>query len=248
MLAASLQTGSSAFSDFAPHSASWTSGSGGRRQGSFASDLANLVTSIQSGNASNAQEYLTKVEKLVPSIVDSKGPLGTFLSGVSSALSNNDISSAQTALSAFENRRAPSSTSGSATTATSPPASSSGGSTTNALGQDVLSLFTAIGSGNLQGAQSAYDQVTSLLLGGSISLSSSNVSTPGAASTASAPSTPSPASTGPSSGPFSNAAPFVTLLSQIGSALSTSDIDTAQTAVDSFLQTLTSGSLVGATA
>jgi hypothetical protein len=242
MLAASLQTGSSAFSDFAPHSPSWTSGSGGRRQGSFASDLANLVTSIQSGNASNAQEYLTKVEKLVPSIVDSKGPLGTFLSGVSSALSNNDISSAQAALSTFENRRAPGSTSGSGTTASTPPASSSGGSTTNALGQDVLNLFTAIGSGNLQGAQSAYDQVTSLLLGGSSGSSSSPISKPSVASTT------SPASTGLSSGSAATGASFVALLSQIGSALSTGDIDTAQTAVDSFLQTLTSGSLVGATA
>lgn len=230
MLSASVQNGSSLFSEFASQSTSRTSAFEGNRRSSFSADLANLVSSIQSGNSSNAQQYLTQIEKLVPSNANSNSPLSQFLSSVSSALSNNDIAGAQSALSTFENQRAPAPASPSATTASPAPATAAGGSTTNPLGQDVLSLFTAIGSGNLAGAQSAYDTVTSLLLSGSSSSPSSAVSTAA------------------SSGSSSTSSSFVSLLSQIGSALSTGDIGSAQTAVDSFLQSLSAGSLVGATA
>jgi hypothetical protein len=251
MLTASAQNGSSLFSEFASRSASWTSRSEGGRQSFFASDLANLVSAIQSGNTTTAQQYLTRIEKQAPTHVNSNSPLGQFFLSVSSALSNNDISGAQAALTAFENPTAPSSASASSTgttptsgsaTAPSPAPSSSGTATPFTLGQDVLSLFTAIGSGDLKGAQSAYDTLTSLLLGGSSGPVSSSASTTSAVSIA------SPASTAAASGSPSTGASFDALLSQIGSALSTGDINSAQKAVDGFLQSLTVGSLIGVTA
>lgn len=234
MLTASAQNGSSLFSEFASRSVWGTSRFEGGRQGLFSSNLANLVSSIQSGNTTTAQQYLTRIEKQVPANANS--PLGQFLASVASALSDNDISGAQAALTAFENptasASAPSTSAGTtpASGSTSAPASS-GGSTTFTLGQDVLSLFTAIGSGDLKGAQSAYDSLTSLLLGGSGSPASSPASTTTAAA----------------SGSSSTGASFVSLLSQIGSALSTGDINSAQKAVDGFLQGLTVGSLIGVT-
>jgi hypothetical protein len=87
----------------------------------------------------------------------------------------------------------------------------------------VLDLFSAFGSGDVIDAQSTYDSLTSLLHSMDNSLSSS---------------------TSISSCNIS----FSSLLSQIGSALSSGNISTAQNALDSFLSSLSSGSLVSATA
>jgi hypothetical protein len=251
MLTASVENGSSLFSEFASRSVSWTSRSEGGRQSFFSSNLANLVSAIQSGNTTTAQQYLTRIEKQAPAHVNSNSPLGQFFLSVSSALSNDDISGAQTALTVFENQTAPASASATSTRTTptsestpapSPAPASSGAVSAFTLGQDVLSLFTAIGSGDLKGAQSAYGTLTSLLLGGASSPAASPVSTTSPASTA------IPASTASASGSSSTGASFDSLLSQIGSALSTGDINSAQKAVDGFLQSLTVGSLIGVTA
>ncbi len=116
----------------------------------------------------------------------------------------------------------------------------------NVFGQDVLSLFTAIGSGNLRGAQSAYDAVTSLVLGGL----GTSVPNPAATATtaAAAPATATTSTAAATTGATSANGTFDSLLAQIGSALGNGDIKTAQSAVDNFLEGLTSGSLVGAVA
>jgi hypothetical protein len=238
-----FQNGNSLFSELSASSTSQTAGSYGGHRNNFASDLRGLISSIQSGNTSDAQQYLTSIDKLVPSNANSNSPLSTFLSSVSSALSNNSISGAQAALTTFESQRGHGAANGAGATGSTAPAANSGGGTAGTLGQDVLSLFTAIGSGDLQGAQSAYDTVTSLLLGGSSGALTSAVATGSSSSSSTSAATPV-APTGSSSG----GASFTSLLAQIGSALSTGDINTAQTALDGFLQSLSAGSLVGATA
>jgi hypothetical protein len=60
--------------------------------------------------------------------------------------------------------------------------------------------------------------------------------------------TSSSSSTSSTSGTSSSNDSFTKLLSQIGSALGNGDISTAQTALDGFLQSLSSGSLVNASA
>jgi hypothetical protein len=239
---------------FVPRTASFENRGGGH---AINRDLHSLASAIQSGNTSAAQSSLNRIEALVPSSATSNTRLGQFLSSVTSALSSNDIAGAQTALSTFEDRRgsgpvtAPTASTPPTTTPTPAPAPVPTGSTaptSSGLGQDVLNLFTAIGSGSLRHAQSAYDTVTSLLLSGSIatpstSTGSSPTTTPSAASTTSTSTTTptTPAATPPSPA-------FLSLLSQIGSALSTGDIGSAQTAVDNFLQGIAGGSLIAVTA
>jgi E3 ubiquitin-protein ligase DOA10 len=92
----------------------------------------------------------------------------------------------------------------------------------------VLSLFSAISSGNVTDAQSAYDSLTSLLN----STDSSSTSTSSTSDSASS----------------STATSFKNLLAQIGSALSSGNVTNAQDALDGFLQSLSTGSLVSATA
>jgi hypothetical protein len=130
------------------------------------------------------------------------------------------------------------------------------------LGQEVLGLFTAIGSGNIESAQTAYDDVISLLLGGNGGVTPSAPATTttsttatSAATTATAPvTTPAVVSNPPTSpavasilnSPTNNS--FTSLLAQIGSALGSGNINSAQSALDNFLQGLTAGSIFGATA
>jgi hypothetical protein len=194
------------------------------------------MSAIKSGDSTDAKTYLAQVEKLAPSNTDANSPLGEFLSSVSTALGDNNIAGAQSALTTLETYATPSTASTSSTAATS----STTGDTSNssgisALGQDVLSLFSAISSGDETGAQSAYDSLTSLL-------SSSDSSATDATSTSASSSSTSSSSTSGSSTSFSS------LLSEIGSALGTGDVTSAQTALDNFLTNLSSGSLVNATA
>ncbi|MGB6687533.1 MAG: hypothetical protein WBE76_06800 [Terracidiphilus sp.] len=253
MFTSNLETGSSLFSGINAPAPSFAPDFGGNRQPSFGSDLRGLVSAIQSGNSSGAQQFLSQIQKFVSTNANSNSPLSQFLSSVSSALSNNDIAGAQSALATFQSQRSHGPAAGTGTNGTGGTPGANGGTTTGGatggatatLGQDVLALFTAIGSGNLQNAQSAYDNVTSLLLGGTSGSSPTPAPTPATAPVSSSTSTAAApaASTVESSGN----APFASLLAQIGSALSTGDIDSAQTAVDTFLQNLSAGSLVGAT-
>jgi ribosomal protein S20 len=182
------------------------------------------MAAIKSGDSTDAKKYLTEVEKLAPSNADSNSPLGEFLSSVSTALSDNNIAGAQSALTTLETYATPSTTAASSTTDTS--STSSSDSATSALTQDVLSLFSAINSGDLTSAQTAYDKVTSLLDTASSSSSTSSASSNNSTSTAS----------------------FTSLLKEIGSALGSGNVNTAQTALDNFLASLSAGSLVSASA
>jgi len=208
MLISGLQS-SSLFSELATSSTSSTSSSSASSGNSFDSALTSLMAAIKSGDSTDAKKYLTEVEKLAPSNADSNSPLGEFLSSVSTALSDNNIAGAQSALTTLETYATPSSD-----------------SATSALTQDVLSLFSAINSGDLTSAQTAYDKVTSLLDTASSSSSTSSASSNNSTSTAS----------------------FTSLLKEIGSALGSGNVNTAQTALDNFLASLSAGSLVSASA
>ncbi len=197
--------------------------------------LTGLFSSIKSGYTSDAKKSLPKVEKLTnsntSSTTSSNNPRSEFLSRVCTALSDNNIAGAQSALTTLKTY-AISSTS--ASTSTSANSSTATGSSSNPgispIGQDLLNLFSAISSGNLTSAQSAYDSLTGLL-------NSTDNSSSSSASTS-------------STGTASNSSPtsFSSVLSQIGSALSSGNVNSAQPALDSFLSDLSSGSLVNATA
>ena len=223
MLISGLQS-SSLFSELATSSTSSTSSSSASSGNSFDSALTSLMAAIKSGDSTDAKKYLTEVEKLAPSNADSNSPLGEFLSSVSTALSDNNIAGAQSALTTLETYATPSTTAASSTTDTS--STSSSDSATSALTQDVLSLFSAINSGDLTSAQTAYDKVTSLLDTAGSSSSTSSASSNNSTSTAS----------------------FTSLLKEIGSALGSGNVNTAQTALDNFLASLSAGSLVSASA
>jgi hypothetical protein len=212
-------------------------------RGSFQQAFSGLVSAIKSGDSTDAASYLARVEQRTPSDANSSSPVSVFLASVSTALSNNDIAAAQTALTTFEssfrNRpappapTAPAASGATGTTGATGTAAGSGTSSESGispLGQDLLNLFSAVGSGNLSDAQSAYDSLTSLLF------SSANTS--------------SSATTAASSDTSSSSAytSFLQLLSEIGSALSSSKIGSAQTALGNFLTSISSGSLVNATA
>jgi hypothetical protein len=253
MSTSNIGTGSSLFSGINAPGLSQAPDFDGNNRHSFGRDVRGLVSAIQSGNASGAQQFLTQIQKIFPANANSNSPLSQFLTGVASALANDDIAGAQSALATFQSQRGHGAVGGVGTNGTG--ANGTGGTPgaagdttagvatggTATFGQDVLALFTAIGSGNLQSAQSAYDTVTSLLLSGSApTAASTNAPAPSGAASSAAP----PATT--TVGSSANA-PFASLLAQIGSALSTGDIDSAQTAVDTFLQSLSAGSVVGAT-
>jgi hypothetical protein len=195
----------------------------------FDTAVSGLMSSIKSGDTSDAQSYLAQAQKLSPSTIDPNSPLGAFLSSVSSALSNDNISGAQSVLSALEINAAPDSTTISALfTAPSSTLStgSDGNSSISDLGQDVIGLFSSIRSGDLTGAQSAYGSLTSLLDSANSALIDSASSVSG-----------------------SSGSPSVSsLLSRIGSALNSGDMTTAQSSLDGFMTSISSGSLVNATA
>jgi hypothetical protein len=245
MFTSSIGTGSSPFSGINAPAPSGTFDFDGNRH-SFGRDIRGLVSAIQSGNTSGAQQFLSQIQQIYPPGANSNSPVSQFLTGVAGAFANNDIAGAQAALATFQNQRSHGPAGGTGANETGGTPGAAGGGATDAaatFGQDVLALFTAIGSGNLQNAQSAYDTVTVLLLGGAAG------STPTTAATAAASGSGSGATASSATTVESPAnAPFTSLLAQIGSALSTGDIDSAQTAVDSFLQSLSAGSVVGAAA
>lgn len=189
-------------------------------QNSFDSALANLFAAIQSGDTTGAQKYLAQVQKLESSTsnttsgttVESTSPLGKFLAAAATALSNNDISSAQSALKTLENTKPTGSTATVAQLAATSVELSD-------VAKGVLQLFNAIGSGNQSDAQSAYDSVSSQFYANSSSSSTSSTSDS-----------------------------FTTLLSQIGGALTSNDMTAAQAAMDSFLSSLSAGSMVNTSA
>lgn len=207
----------------ATSSSSSTSG-----QNAFGTALDNLMNAIQSGDTTSAQKYLAQVEQLSPNKTNGSDPLGTFLTSVESALSNNDIKAAQTALTTLE-----SSTAANGTDQTS--LSSMDSSSLSELGSDLLSLFSAVSNGDLSGAQTAYNNLTSLL---GTSSSSSSSDTSSTASTDSSSSSSSSSSTN-----F-----FTKMLTEIGTALNNGDVSGAQAILNAFAAGLSSGSLMNTSA
>jgi ribosomal protein S20 len=227
MLISGIQSSSSLLTELNASSVSSTSSN--NNQNAFDTALKELFSAVESGDTEDAQTYLTQVQQLTPSNADANSPLGQLLSTLSTDLSNNDISSAQSALQTFQSQAPPPLASTDSTSSTTSGSSSS--DTLSELAQDVVSLFSAISSGDLSSAQSAYDDLTSLLLG------SSSTSTDSSSSSTS--------STDSSSSSDSS---FSSLLQNIGKALSSGDIDSAQNALNSFLQSLSSGSLISTSA
>jgi ribosomal protein S20 len=219
-----LQNTSSLFSELAANSTSNTSSTSfnsGGGNNAFGTALSGLMSSIKSGDTSDAQKYLAQLQQLSPSNADSSSPLGKFLTSVSSALASGNISAAQTALTTLQSTPAP----GSATSASTTSGDSTAG--ISQMGTDVLKLFSAISSGNIQDAQSAYDSLTSLMTSASDSTSSNSTSSTSSTSSGNS---------------------FDALLAQIGTSLSSGNMTTAQSTLDGFLQSLSAGSLVNASA
>jgi hypothetical protein len=104
--------------------------------------------------------------------------------------------------------------------------SAASGPGVGAFGQDLLSLFSAIQSGDASSAQSAYGTLSNLM-----------ESSGGSAS-----------KMGNIFGSSSESGSLYSLMSQIGAALNTGNLTRVQSTMDNFMQNLSSGSLVSATA
>jgi hypothetical protein len=189
-------------------------------------ELSSLISAIKSGNTAEAQGSLADLQMMGQTNVNPDSALGTFLASVSASLSSYNISGAQKALGVFEassaQRVAPVE-SASALTLTPSAASGPG---VGAYGQDLLSLFSAIQSGDATSAQSAYGTLNNLM-----------------------------ESSGGSAGNFGNlfangaeSGSLYSLMTQIGTALNTGNLTRVQSTMDQFMQNLSSGSLVSATA
>jgi hypothetical protein len=138
-------------------SSSSTSSSSSSTQTALSNALTGLLTSIQSGDTADAKKYLAEAKQLSPSDLDSGSALGKFYSSVTTALGNNDISGAQTAVTKLEKAYG---TSDSASTSTSASESSY---SLSSFGTGMQTLFSAIASGNTSDAQSSYDAISSML-------------------------------------------------------------------------------------
>lgn len=194
----------------------------------FDNALSSLISSITFGDASSAKTYLTRVEELIPpSYAESNGQLIDFLNRVSSALSNDNILDAQNALASWRSNAKQPDSGKSAVSSSSSASTGSGDSAFSDVAHNVLNLFSAINSGDVSGAQSAYDSLASQI-----------------------DAIDSPSSLGFSSNyeSLGNDYSSKDILPQIGSALDSNDVTSAQTAFGSFLQTLSTGSLVSTTA
>jgi hypothetical protein len=189
-------------------------------------ELSSLISAIKSGNTAEAQGSLTELQMMGQTNVNADSALGTFLASVSASLSSYNIAGAQKALGVFEASSAQrvEPVSPSSTLMLAPSAASGPGVGT--FGQDLLSLFSAIHSGDTASAQSAYGSLSSLL-------ESSGGSSGGY---------------GNLSGSSAESGSLYGLMTQIGAALNTGNLTRVQSTMDQFMQNLSSGSLVSATA
>jgi hypothetical protein len=203
------------------------------------SPLANLISSIQSGDLTSAKMYLNEAEKYQSSVQSTAGsssssdPLTAFLGSVSEALAKDDLSSAQTAVSNLESAAPQGISFSSLSFSTSSLPGTASGSTQNApqdydsimssLQADVLNLFGAVASGDTSGAHSAYSTLTKDM---NISSIDSVANTTNDAASAN---------------------PLATAIQNIGKSLQTNDINSAQATLTHFLDNLSSGSVVNTT-
>jgi hypothetical protein len=189
-------------------------------------ELSSLISAIKSGNTAEAQGSLAELQMMGQTNVNPDSALGAFLASVSASLSGYNISGAQKALGVFEAspaQRVPPVEPASALMLAPSAASGPGVGT---FGQDLLSLFSAIHSGDATSAQSAYGTLNHLM-----------------------------ESNGGSAGNFGNlfgnsaeSGSLYSLMAQIGAALNTGNLTRVQSTMDKFMQNLSSGSLLNATA
>lgn len=197
-----------------------------RIQGSAEDDLSSLISAIKSGDTADAQNSLADLKMMSQANADPASPLGAFLATVTNALGSYNIAGAQSALAALESSTGPRVAPIESSAALSLMPSERQGPGVSAMGQDLLSLYKAIDSGDTASAQSAYGSLSSLLQ--SSGASAGNY--------------------GDQLGNSSDSGSLYSLMAQVGSALSTGNISRVQGAMDKFMQNLSSGSLVSATA
>jgi hypothetical protein len=186
-------------------------------------ELSSLISAIKSGNTAEAQGSLADLQMMGQTNVNPDSALGAFLGSVSASLSSYNIAGAQKALGVFEASSAervdPATPASSLMLA--PKAASGPGVGT--FGQDLLSLFSAIHSGDTASAQSAYGTLNNLMQS-------------------------SGGNYGNQSGNSAESGSLYSLMAQIGTALNTGNLTRVQSTMDQFMQNLDSGSLVSATA
>lgn len=208
-------------------------------QQAAAKTFGKLLQDIESGNLSGAQKDLTTLNQQLgiqpgqSQTGDSSDPLNTLLSSLNKDLGSGNIASAQsdvqnflTALEGSSSTAGASASSGTAaagqaaptdTTNSSSNASSNSGGISGSLKQDFLTLIDNVQSGNVQGAQSAYQHLNSLLSGSSDAPSSSTQSS-------------------------SQANAFRNLINNLGNSISSGDLATAQQQLQSYFQSSGQGS------
>lgn len=189
-------------------------------------ELSTLISAIKSGDTTDARNGLNGIKLLGAGSVDASSPIGAFLANVSNSLSTGNIIGAQQAVAILEATAAPRVGAVQPAAQLALTAGEPTGPAINPLGQDLLSLFSAISAGDATSAQSAYGSLNSQMAGNTNGKSSFG----------------NTFETSAESGTLYN------LLAQVGVALSTGNITRVQGAVDAFMQNLSSGSLVSATA
>jgi hypothetical protein len=189
-------------------------------------ELSSLISAIKSGNTGEAQGSLADLQMMGQTNVNPDSALGAFLASVTASLSSFNIRGAQKALGVFEASSAQSVAPVESASALMLAPRAASGPGVGAFGQDLLSLFSAIHSGDAASAQSAYGTLNNLMenSGGSAN-NHGNFFGNGAASGS-----------------------LYSLMAQIGAALDTGNLSRVQGTMDTFMQNLDSGSLVSATA
>ena len=188
----------------------------------YHNSLTALVNSISSSNLGDAKRYLAQVSQSTSVQEESNTPLASFLSSVSVALDNDDIAGAQNALANLKDDLAKSPQY--STSVADSYASSTASAEDSSWGQNVLRLAQAINANDLTQAVSSYNRLAQ-------SIAVANKQGSGSELTSSQTSTVT-----------------TTQLQKIGVSLSSGDLSSAQTACDAFLASLSSGSIVRATA
>ncbi len=221
-------------------------------QQAAAKTLGQLLQDIESGNLSGAQKDLTTLNQQLgiqqgqSQTGDSSNPLGALLSSLNKDLGSGNIASAQSDvqnfLTALEGSSSAAGASGASASAAAGPAaptgatnstssaSSNSGGISDALKQDFLTLIDNVQSGNVQGAQSAYQNLTSLLSGSSDPQSSSS------------------SSSSSSTHSSSQGSAFRNLINNFGNSISSGDLASAQQQLQSYFQSSGHGSGVFVTA
>jgi hypothetical protein len=195
------------------------------QQSVFNGLLSQLQQAIGSGDLTSSQTLLNAIDALSPSSPTSSTPLGTFLTGVGSALNDGSVAEAQSALATYQ----------SATPAATPASTSTPGTSATAAqiaanliqSQNQLNLVTALlgpnsalstgGASSASSDTSATDGLIGILNAAYGSSSSGSSTSSGSASAASGTSGTSGTST--TSATETSSTPYDALVSSIQASL-----------------------------